>query len=359
VDLISVIVPVYNVERYLERCVESIRNQTYTNLEIILVDDGSPDQCPQICDAYAQKDNRIKVIHKQNGGLGLARNSGLEVATGSYVAFIDSDDWIQATHIETLYLAAIAAQADAAWGAHTVVSIDGKKAVRPTSLEMRTYEREEIRRKILLPLIGADGDFPQDVQVNASSCMNLYSMELIRSEQLAFVSERYAVGEDVFFNIDFCYHARRIVVTGEVGYYYFENVNSISRKYDPNRFQRTLNYYSVSSDRVTRYRLVEEAGHRVERSFLMKVRVALRHVVMSYLPRKAKLEQIKAFLYHELVQKALNSYPIENQVRAMRMLTTLMRKKNVLGVYFLMKLREGARKQQVLQNLLKKIGIGK
>ena len=91
---ISVIVPVYNVEKYLDRCVESIVNQTYKNLEIILVDDGSSDNCPQLCDEWTQRDERIKAVHKQNGGLADARNAGLEIAAGDYVGFIDADDYI-------------------------------------------------------------------------------------------------------------------------------------------------------------------------------------------------------------------------------------------------------------------------
>lgn len=93
-DKISVIVPVYKVEPYLSRCLDSIINQTYRNLEIILVDDGSPDRCGEICDEYARQDSRIRVIHKSNGGLSDARNHGIDVATGDYIAFVDSDDYI-------------------------------------------------------------------------------------------------------------------------------------------------------------------------------------------------------------------------------------------------------------------------
>ena len=92
--LVTIVVPIYNVEKYLTRCVDSIINQTYQNLEIILVDDGSPDNCPRICDEYAKKDHRIKVIHKINAGLGMARNTGIENATGKYICFFDSDDYI-------------------------------------------------------------------------------------------------------------------------------------------------------------------------------------------------------------------------------------------------------------------------
>lgn len=99
---ISVIVPVYKVEQYLNRCVDSILNQTYTDLEIILVDDGSPDNCPAICDDYAAQDARVKVIHKKNGGLSSARNAGLDAAHGDYIAFVDSDDWVDPEMYEAL-----------------------------------------------------------------------------------------------------------------------------------------------------------------------------------------------------------------------------------------------------------------
>ena len=100
---ISVIVPVYNVEKYLEKCIDSILSQTFKNFEIILVDDGSTDSCGIICDEYERLDNRVKVIHKINGGLSSARNSGLEIASGEYVAFVDSDDWIDKNMYQELY----------------------------------------------------------------------------------------------------------------------------------------------------------------------------------------------------------------------------------------------------------------
>ena len=100
--LISVIVPIYKVEAYLKKCIKSIQNQTYSNLEIILVDDGSPDGCGAICDRYAKEDTRIRVIHKENGGLSDARNKGLDIATGEYILFVDSDDYIHPQMVEIL-----------------------------------------------------------------------------------------------------------------------------------------------------------------------------------------------------------------------------------------------------------------
>ena len=102
-NLVSVIVPVYKVEQYLNRCVSSIIKQSHTNLEIILVDDGSPDRCPQLCDEWALQDSRIKVVHKENGGLSDARNVGLKKASGNYICFVDSDDYVSTKFVETLY----------------------------------------------------------------------------------------------------------------------------------------------------------------------------------------------------------------------------------------------------------------
>lgn len=115
-ELISVIVPIYNVEKYIDRCVKSICKQTYKNLDIILVDDGSPDKCGVICDAYASHDSRIVVVHKENGGLSDARNAGLSICQGKYVTFIDSDDYIEHDYIETLYTSLVENQADISIG---------------------------------------------------------------------------------------------------------------------------------------------------------------------------------------------------------------------------------------------------
>lgn len=115
-ELVSVIVPIYNVEKYIDKCIKSICAQSYKNLEIILVDDGSPDKCGGICDAYANQDSRIVVIHKENGGLSDARNAGLNICCGKYVTFIDSDDYVEFDYIETLYTALIESRADISIG---------------------------------------------------------------------------------------------------------------------------------------------------------------------------------------------------------------------------------------------------
>lgn len=131
--LISVVVPVYGVELYLDQCVQSIVSQSYRNLEIILVDDGSKDKCPEMVDSWSDKDKRIKVLHKINGGLSSARNEGLKIATGKYVTFVDSDDWLETSFVERLYTAANLYNADIAVGGF-----------------QRVYENKIVKSKFLI-----------------------------------------------------------------------------------------------------------------------------------------------------------------------------------------------------------------
>lgn len=141
--LISVIVPVYKVELYLSRCVDSIIDQSYENLEIILVDDGSPDNCGKICDEYAKRDNRIKVIHKENGGLSSARNAGLSIVSGDYIGFIDSDDWIETDMFKSLVDVAERENADIVQCGFQAVLNDGT-VKRKYSFDKECYNNSDI-----------------------------------------------------------------------------------------------------------------------------------------------------------------------------------------------------------------------
>jgi glycosyltransferase involved in cell wall biosynthesis len=144
--LISIIVPVYNMEKYLDRCMDSVLNQTYTNIEVILVDDGSTDSSPKMCDEYAEKDSRIKVVHKENGGLSDARNAGLKVATGAYIGYVDSDDWIEPDMYERMYNACVKNDAQlcvcryfSEYDGKTVSGGTGKETVFDREGILRTY----------------------------------------------------------------------------------------------------------------------------------------------------------------------------------------------------------------------------
>lgn len=224
-DLISVIVPIYKVERYLKDCVDSIRNQTYKNLEIILVDDGSPDNCGAMCEGFASEDPRIIVIHKENGGLSDARNAGIEKGRGSYLAFVDSDDWTAPTMIADLYHAmkkqnaeiALCAieQVDDATGKHTRYD-DGKQDKRVSRMDAQLRYFEDYQKAALYTV----------------AWNKLYSRNL-------FQKERYpkgAIREDEFVTYKLLYQAKGIAYSAQTGYYYRTREESIMDQFGKKQF---------------------------------------------------------------------------------------------------------------------------
>lgn len=212
--LISIIVPVYKVEKYLKRCVDSILTQTYQNMEIILVDDGSPDNCGAICDRYKETDNRVVVIHKRNGGLSDARNVAIPLAKGEYISFIDSDDWISSYYVEHLYEAV--AKCDADIGISWFENVFEGKALQSKPEELLSnYEcltAEECLKKLL---------YQNGVEVCAWG--KLYKTPLIKNL-------RYPVGklyEDIPVTYEAVKQSKKIAVIGNVDYYYFQRTDSI------------------------------------------------------------------------------------------------------------------------------------
>ena len=210
--LISVIVPIYNVEKYLARCVDSIVNQTYKNLEIILVDDGSPDRCPQMCDDYAEKDSRIKVVHKKNGGLSDARNAGMAVATGEYISFIDSDDYVSDDFIECLLDVMNKENSDIAECSVVKFYEDNRFDEFSDDLSVKTYDTQDAMSALI-----AENPFHQHVW------NKLYETGLVKDIP-------YAVGklnEDEFWTYRVFGRANKVARINKTMYYYFQRSSSI------------------------------------------------------------------------------------------------------------------------------------
>lgn len=237
--LISVIVPIYNVENYLDRCINSIVNQTYRNLEIILVDDGSPDRCPKICDEWAKKDDRIQVIHKKNAGLGMARNTGIDHASGEYIFFFDSDDYVALDVAEKCYASAKKYSSDVVMYGLTSVDSNGKiiHADIPNTPKDH-YCGAEIQDYILPSMILTDPITGKKNHLNMSSSGRMFSMKLILACSWRFVSERDYISEDFYSLLDLYKHVRRASIIHESMYFYCCNAASLTHHYDAGRYQR-------------------------------------------------------------------------------------------------------------------------
>ena len=214
-DLISIVVPVYKVEKYLNNCIKSILMQTYENLEVILVDDGSPDSCPQICDALAKQDNRIRVIHKKNGGLSDARNAGLEISRGKYITFVDSDDFVSNDMIEILYNMCINLQADFAMCQKADCGEDD-------TIDSVEYDVSEIKYKTFENAEKMSAYLVTN-EVETTAWKKLYRSSLIKQ----FRFPKGKIHEDAFTTYLIVDKAEKIAVTNKIGYYYRNNPQSI------------------------------------------------------------------------------------------------------------------------------------
>ena len=285
-DLISVIVPVYKVEPYLRKCVDSILNQTYSNLEVILVDDGSPDNCGAICDEYAAKDSRVKVIHKENGGLSDARNAGLDAMRGEYVAFVDSDDWIDANMFNSLMynLKSFGSDVSVA-GVFVEVEVNGiiTESTKHTYAEKSFFESNE--RAIQRYLTGAWSAWGKVFNSNLFSNLRFPINEL--NEDEAIVLNLYS-------------QCKRICYSNETFYHYMQrpHSNSITASKFSSKKLAWVNHCKNNLEliKVNYPELEEYAISRYRHSIVW----ALREIILSSSDFSREFRQLKK----ELMQNA-------------------------------------------------------
>lgn len=303
---VSIIVPIYNVEKYLDRCMNSLVNQTLKDIEIIMVDDGSPDNCPKMCDEWAKKDSRIKVIHKKNGGLGYARNSGLDVATGKYIAFVDSDDFVKTDMYETLF------NKIEEYGADTIFCglfkyWNGNKVIEIRNVDKTTVFEGDDVIKLALDFVGSPVSEKKDWKYEMSVWHSLYSNEVIQKYHIRFRTEREILSEDIVFQELYLPHVKKVIYVSEPYYYYcFNNGGSLTHAiYDSSKYTRMISLYHCLCD------LTQDKDPKCLRAqrFLIAY---MRANVMGLMESNYSYRQTKAYL-KELCDKKVweqISYPI-------------------------------------------------
>lgn len=328
---ISIIVPIYNVSKYLDRCMGTLLNQTFRDIEIIMVDDGSPDDCGAKCDAYAESDARVKVIHKKNAGLGFARNSGLEAAKGKYVGFVDSDDYVDVHMYEHLYQKLVESKADTCFCRYFDVSAAGEAKEARELYERDVYKGDEILR-LLLGMIGSELSVPGDVEIGMSVWHGLYSMDIIKKNNLKFPSEREYISEDIIFQIAYFQLAECIAVTQEKDYYYCDNGASLTKTYKKNRFEmEKILYYKEREDLAE---IFSEADYtqRLYKSFMGRVRRCLQQEVKSNPDKKQARENIVRICKDPMIQEILKDFEYKKCGRLKRISNALIRHSFTPGI---------------------------
>lgn len=227
--MISIIVPIYKVEKYIRQCVDSIISQTLKDIEIILVDDGSPDNCPSICDEYAKKDNRVRVVHKENGGLISARKAGLESSSGEYVCFVDGDDWID----KDMYLKI--SQAISKYSPDCVItqfyySFPDEEIKSGYLLDREYYTRAEIEKDIFPTMLFANRYYTFGILPNCWT--KVFKRELLE-KHLLNTDNKIRMGEDIAFTYPCLMDCQSVAFVDLPLYHYRSNPDSMTNAYDP------------------------------------------------------------------------------------------------------------------------------
>lgn len=265
--LISVIVPIYKIDKYLGICIESIINQTYKNLEIILVDDGSPDRCPEICDLYAKKDKRIKVVHKENGGLVSARKAGLQESTGEYIGYVDGDDWIGKGFYQSLISSAIATKSEVVIAGFSRDLFDKSNHIL-NAIDSGVYEGEKLKE--IWGRMISFGDFYKH-GITTYVWNKLFKREVLFDKQMA-VDNRITVGEDAAVTYPVLTNCNRICITENCAYHYRQREDSMLKQagnfYDEAVRLKIL--YEYLSDALEKYNLQSQIDDLIISTYIIR-----------------------------------------------------------------------------------------
>ena len=282
---ISIIVPVYKVEKYLARCMQTLQSQTLREIEIILVDDQSPDNCPQLCDVYAQSDERVKVIHKKNGGLGFARNSGLDIASGEYVMFVDSDDTIEIDSCECFYRAACEYKADIVVGNFNIEVQPGiwHKTDQPEGLIV--LQGDDVRQ-YMLDMIATAPHEKKERLYPVSVCISCIKRSLIEENKLRFYSEKEVASEDTIFKTQLLKHVKTLVRLPKAFYSYHLDNTSLTHTFNIDKFYKLKIMHAMLKKELEEDK---EAELRIDRFIISDARIHFLKLVSSDSNKKIQL----------------------------------------------------------------------
>lgn len=324
--VVSVIVPVFNVERYIRQCIDSILAQEYSKIELVLVDDKSSDRSGIICDEYAKINKNVRVVHSTvNQGLGLTRNIGIAHAAGDYVTFIDSDDFIEKNHINVLMNTLINNNADVCYGGFT--GYDGNSYIKhPNVLSGSIVTGQRIFHEIIPAMCGRAKN---SEAIQMSSCMAIYSKNIIDKHNICFYSEREYISEDLLFNIEVLKHSSIVAFSDDVGYYYRYNPTSLSHSYRIDRLEKQVKLAKMVSKITLEMGVYEKAKTRIVNTLLSWSRYCaqMEQARWHEIGFKESLKMIKGICNDPDIIEYSHLYVKGNDKRSSEILNNLIRKK--------------------------------
>ena len=281
----------------------SLLNQTLKEIEIILVDDGSPDNCPKMCDDYERQDGRVKVIHKENEGLGYARNAGLEVATGDYVAFCDSDDFVEKEMYEVLYDEAVQSGADVVFSNFYTETRKGTWIVNREVNERRQWAGKEVEA-FMLDMVASAPYEKQERKYQMSVWHSIYRRSIITEGSLRFYSEREVLSEDFPFQMDFLMRSQKVVFLPQAFYHYCLNEHSVTHTFSQDKFERIQTLYDIMANQL---KLVAGSQERLDRFYIGYMRA--RTVEFLGSDARQKKRTLRQIIEKSMLSEISKRYP--------------------------------------------------
>lgn len=333
--MVSVVVPVYNVEKYLKKCVDSILAQTYSDYEIILVDDGSTDSSGAICDSYIRNDN-IRVIHKKNSGLGMARNSGIEIAKGDYIAFLDSDDYWSPDALELLMSGIQKYGADTCIGGYTRITNEGF-VILEDKPSLEVYTGMDVVKGQFFPRLM--GSLPEKKDSFRPSVWNaVYSATHVREHNIRFPSEREYIAEDIMFDIDYYRYAKCVCVVESASYFYRVTPGSLTQKYKSDRFEKVVYLYKEVLKRLSERCYDNSSALRAKRQFFVYLKSCIKqeNINISKLSKRHALQNIRRMCADDFTKEIVTQYPLAQMGMQQKVFLYLVKQKMTIIIYILL-----------------------
>ena len=323
--LVTIVVPVYNTEKYLNRCISSLVNQSYQNIEILLVDDGSTDKSGEICDAWGAKDSRVYVIHKENEGAGIARNLGIEKAKGEYICFFDSDDYISKRTIEEAYERAYKNRAEIIILGRYLV----KKGKRPVPVAIHTnkdtYSGKEVCQTFLPDLIGPDVEKGIFTGLAIGPWV-IYSTELLARAGWRYESERRVLSEDTYSQVGLYQEVQTVSIVRTPVYYYCSRPESLSWSVNRYSMYALNSFYDQMDELVTKCGYQKEVRKRLAYPYFSMVIAYLKIIVKFNMGGKGKKE-FQAVIRDRKLQDILSKTNFRREKPARKIMLQMMKKK--------------------------------
>ena len=312
---ISVIIPVFNTEKYLCRCIESIINQTMKNIDVVLVDDGSTDNSSVICDNFAIKDERIQVIHKQNAGQGFARNDGIEIARGKYICFLDSDDYFEPDTCEKITEIMNSTGADICSFGY---QIDDNRGNVVSNFQVREaeYVGDGVQEKFILHYFG---DTPEDDDLRGVfSCMSAFKKQILLENNIRFPSERVVSSEDAAFCLEYSKYVKKAVTTSKSFYHYCQNEKSFSKAYREDRYKLMKAHITMLKAYAEDMGNYEKVKDRIGMSAWINLMACFKQEVRQYNYKEA-MKHIRIIGNDKLIRNTIccvknNLLPVQQRV---------------------------------------------